>query len=619
MSTPANRPDAAKGFRLPGRRRVVEHDATQVAPVRDETQLAPQRTAAHTQAAPQRERVGRFEIVERIGEGGMGVVYRAIDTHNPRGAQVALKVLRAHIAYDNDARTRLAREVSTLERVSHPNIAAVIDADPYGERPYIATEYVPGQPLQKVIDEGGKFSPEQLANLGHDLAESIDAIHAVGVVHRDIKPSNVLMVGQRPVLIDFGIAHIADDARLTSTGLVMGTPGYLSPEVVEGAPVGNSTDWWGWAATLAYAAQGEPPFGRGPMTVVLDRVTRGQAKLGGVDERLRPLLAAALSPVPHERPSARQVIEQMGRYARGESTTIVPVREVPATTQMPAADATRVQPVERSQPAAYPHGAPTQGAYHRQASPQPVGHSGGFAGAGYAPVQAQPSGSRPVDGAGSSDVRLKPQSRPGEHDPRIGMPMRSGALSALFFGWVALTALVPVTGLIVLIAWNIAARFSDFTLTQAVLRRYHAGRRKTDGAVAVASSPVHLVRAMLSTLLALLLPILIFVCVVAIIGVATGSLTNGVPRSLWAVPIIPGAALAHWSMWRGAASTGYRRGSRSLMRSFAPSDKAAKIVAGVLCALGVFMFLGSYMQGGEVSWAPLVGGITDPLSKYLPN
>ena len=93
------------------------------------------------------------------------------------------------------------------------------------------------------------------------------------------------------------LAHIADDARLTSTGLVMGTPGYLSPELVEGAPVSTSTDWWGWAATLAFAAQGEPPFGRGPMPAVLDRVTRGQANLGGVDARLRPLLAAALAAI----------------------------------------------------------------------------------------------------------------------------------------------------------------------------------------------------------------------------------------------------------------------------------------------------------------------------------
>ncbi len=119
-----------------------------------------------------------------------------------------------------------------------------------------------------------------------------------GVVHRDLKPGNVLILDGDPVVIDFGIAHVADDVRLTMTGLVMGTPGYLPPELVEGSAVTAATDWWGWAATLAFAASGEPPFGRGPTDVVIDRVRRGAADLSGVDERLRPLLLAALSADP---------------------------------------------------------------------------------------------------------------------------------------------------------------------------------------------------------------------------------------------------------------------------------------------------------------------------------
>ena len=136
-----------------------------------------------------------------------------------------------------------------------------------------------------------------------------------GVIHRDLKPANVLLLDGDPVVIDFGIAHVADDIRLTMTGLVMGTPGYLSPEVVEGAPVTEATDWWGWAATLAFAASGAPPFGRGPMDVVLDRVRRGQADLSGVDQRLVPLLRAALSPIPAERPHAHEVVQALDRYA----------------------------------------------------------------------------------------------------------------------------------------------------------------------------------------------------------------------------------------------------------------------------------------------------------------
>ncbi len=129
------------------------------------------------------------------------------------------------------------------------------------------------------------------------------------------------MLDGDPVLIDFGIAHVADDVRITLTGLVMGTPGYLSPEVVEGAPVTVATDWWGWAATLAFAARGAPPFGRGPMDVVLSRVSRGEADLSGVDPRLAPLLYAALSPDPARRPDADEVMDALERYAEGRPVT----------------------------------------------------------------------------------------------------------------------------------------------------------------------------------------------------------------------------------------------------------------------------------------------------------
>ena len=608
----------------------ADGDATRAAPPRDRDDEATRVSSRRPEGNDRM--VGRFELAEKIGEGGMGVVYRAIDTADPRRREVAVKVLRPHIAYDPDARTRLAREVDTLERVHHPSVAAVITADPHGERPYIATEYVPGDPLDKVVDERGPLGAEEMADLGRSLAEAIRAIHAAGVVHRDLKPSNVLMVGRRPVLIDFGIAHIADDARLTSTGLVMGTPGYLSPELVEGAPVSTSTDWWGWAATLAFAAQGEPPFGRGPMPAVLDRVTRGQANLTGVDARLRPLLAAALSPVPGERPSAREVVEQMERYARGEPTTVVPVRSpapstpAPASTSvMPVVDATRVAPVserpasQRQQQA--PQGAGAYGQFgqpngqHQQMPPGAQGQQARPMSPQQNPYGApQQTGARPY-GPGAA---IKAQSRPGEHDPRINLPPRSGTLQAMFLLWVGVTALVPVVGLVLLIVWNVAARFSDSTITQTVLRRYEAGRRKSDGAVAVASSPWHLLRALVSTLAALVLPSLVFACVGSLVAIGWAMVRgDGVARAWWALPIVAGAVAGQWTMWRGAGSVGYRRGSRSVVRALVP-ESAGRIVAPALAGLGLFMLVGSFMQGGDISWVPLTGGITDPLAEYLP-
>ncbi len=152
----------------------------------------------------------------------MGVVHLALD---PRGRAVAIKVLRTHIAHDDDARRRLGREVDTLSRIRDDRVASVIDADIMGPRPYIVTRYVPGPALDETVEEHGPLAPDELLRLARGVAEAIRAIHACGVVHRDIKPGNVLLEDGEPVLIDFGIAHLQDDVRHTVGGLVMGTPG----------------------------------------------------------------------------------------------------------------------------------------------------------------------------------------------------------------------------------------------------------------------------------------------------------------------------------------------------------------------------------------------------------
>src|ERR1019366_2823890 len=265
------------------------------------------------------QQIGPYRLIQPLGEGGMGVVHLALD---PNGRAVAIKVLREHIAHDSEARGRLKREVQTLARVQDARVAAVLDADTEGPRPYIVTRYIPGPTLDRVVSENGPMHGEALLRLGRGLWDALNAIHGAGVVHRDLKPANVILRDGDPVVIDFGIAHVADDIRLTMTGLVMGTPGYLSPEVVEGAPVTEATDWWGWAATLAFAASGVPPFGRGPMDVVLDRVRRGQADLSGVDQRLLPLLAAALSPIPSQRPHAAAGGQALDQYAAGAPPTL---------------------------------------------------------------------------------------------------------------------------------------------------------------------------------------------------------------------------------------------------------------------------------------------------------
>ncbi|HPB72697.1 MAG TPA: serine/threonine-protein kinase, partial [Phycicoccus sp.] len=286
--------------------------------------------------------LGPYRLVQRLGEGGMGVVYLGLDGH---GRAVALKVLRSLTATDAEARARLRREVDALRRIESPRVAPIIDADIDGPRPYVVTRWVPGPVLDRVVDAEGPLSGEALHRLAVGLAEAIEAIHAASVIHRDIKPGNVLLHDGEPVLIDFGIAHLTDDVRLTSVGLVMGTPGYLAPEIIEGEPVTPATDWWGWAATLAYAACGRPPFGRGAMEAVLARVARGEPDLRGVDARLEPLLLAALSPRAAERPHRQEVVEALAVYAcGGDVTDVIRVRPGASHTQVVQTSGTAVMP-----------------------------------------------------------------------------------------------------------------------------------------------------------------------------------------------------------------------------------------------------------------------------------
>ncbi len=252
--------------------------------------------------------VGGYRLLRVIGEGGMGVVHLALD---PSDRAVAVKVVRPHVAADPETRARLAREVRSLLRVRHPRVAEVLDADFDAELPYVVMRYVPGEALDAVVRRDGPLTGAALDELAVGLFEAVAAVHAVGVVHRDLKPGNVLLLDGSPVVIDFGIARALDDVALTSTGLMVGTPGYLSPEVLDGTDVGTAADWWGWGAVVAFGATGRAPFRGGPLEAVWDRVRRGAVDLDGVDERWAGLLRATLRPDPADRPSPEQLAEEV--------------------------------------------------------------------------------------------------------------------------------------------------------------------------------------------------------------------------------------------------------------------------------------------------------------------
>ena len=290
------------------------------------------------QGQPPEVTVGGYRLLTRLGEGGMGVVHLA---QRPGGDRVALKVIRPHVVGDDEARARLAREVGSLSRIRSPRVAEILDADPWGVVPYVATRYVPGLSLYDQVKREGVITGRDLAWFARCLAEALSAVHAVGVLHRDIKPSNVLMEGRTPVLIDFGLARVAEDPRLTQPGWLLGTPGYLAPEILFGDDATSAVDVHGWAATVAYAGTGRAPFGRGPSMAIMDRVRRGEHDLTGLDAHLYPLVHAALDPEPRRRPTLEQVLGRLGGTTAVVAPRVAPV-VAPPTAYAPPAPATQV-------------------------------------------------------------------------------------------------------------------------------------------------------------------------------------------------------------------------------------------------------------------------------------
>jgi serine/threonine protein kinase len=492
------------------------------------------------------QRIGPYRLIQPLGEGGMGVVHLALD---PYGRAVAIKVLREHIAHDREARDRLKREVATLALVQDARVAAVLDADTEGSRPYIVTRYIPGPALDRVVAERGPLQGDALLRLGRGLWEALNAIHAAGVIHRDLKPANVILLDGDPVVIDFGIAHVADDIRLTMTGLVMGTPGYLSPEVVEGAPVTEATDWWGWAATLAFAASGASPFGRGPMDVVLDRVRRGQADLSGVDLRLAPLLQAALSPVPAGRPQAHEVVRALDLYAAGAPSTIAIPVESPTLEQ--------------------------EWRWDGQQDPADVG-----------------------------DLEPAWQDEPGDPDPRVGWPSRSGTLLALMMAVLGVAAIWPLVAIGLFILWSWGARVADRSITSLVMRRQGHGPRRSDVPVAIVASPWHALVAALAMVLTLLIPAMVAVGSTFAVAIGAAAVTGGDPQPDRAAPIVVGGLLGLVMGWWGPGGASLQRGSRSLVRAVVPGKGATDFLVGILVLTGVGLGAWAWVLNGQPDWWP---------------
>ncbi|MGW2280958.1 serine/threonine-protein kinase [Streptomyces sp. NPDC001770] len=260
--------------------------------------------------------VGSFRLHRRLGAGGMGVVYLGSDR---RGQRVALKVIRPDLAEDQEFRSRFAREVSAARRIRGGCTARLVAADLDAERPWFATQYVPGPSLHDKVAEEGPLSASEVASIGAALSEGLVAVHEAGVVHRDLKPSNILLSPKGPRIIDFGIAWATGASTLTHVGTAVGSPGFLAPEQVRGAAVTPATDVFSLGATLAYAATADSPFGHGSSEVMLYRVVHEEPHLAEVHDALAPLVRACLAKDPEERPSTLQLSMRLKEIAAREA------------------------------------------------------------------------------------------------------------------------------------------------------------------------------------------------------------------------------------------------------------------------------------------------------------
>ncbi|MFD6288949.1 bifunctional serine/threonine-protein kinase/ABC transporter substrate-binding protein [Streptomyces sp. NPDC060205] len=226
-------------------------------------------------------RIGGHRLLARLGAGGMGVVYLG---RTEAGALAAVKVVRSEYADEPDFRARFRREVETARRVSSPWAVPVTGADPDADEPWLATAFVPGPSLEESVVRHGPLPTRSVLALARMLAAALREVHAAGLVHRDVKPANVLLAMDGPRLIDFGIARSTDGTAITSTDLVVGTPGFLSPEQAEarGAAVGPASDIFSLGCLLAYAASGRPPFGSGTADALLYRTVHDEPDLSAI-------------------------------------------------------------------------------------------------------------------------------------------------------------------------------------------------------------------------------------------------------------------------------------------------------------------------------------------------
>ena len=265
---------------------------------------------------------GRYRLESVVGRGGMGTVWRARDETLDREVAVKEVVLPAGLgdADRENRHRRTLREARASARLNHPGVVTVHDVVDEDDRPWIVMELVRARSLQEIVDEDGPLPPGRVAGIGRQIAGALRAAHAIGILHRDVKPANVLVTADdRAVLTDFGIAQLAGDATLTGTGLIMGSPAYMSPERVTGDPAVPASDLWALGATLYAATEGRAPHHRSDAMAVLAAVMTQDVPPPRNAGPLAPVLTGLLERDPVRRLSGDRAEEALKAVASGHA------------------------------------------------------------------------------------------------------------------------------------------------------------------------------------------------------------------------------------------------------------------------------------------------------------
>ena len=465
----------------------------------------------------------------------MGVVHLARDR---QGRLVAVKVLQPLGIEDPNARRRLGREVETMRRVRSPYVAEVLDADVTGEFPYIVTRFVAGPTLDEMVRNRGPLPGPGLRKLAYGTAEALAAIHAAGVVHRDLKPGNVMLAEDRPVVIDFGIAQAGDATRLTQTGLVMGTPGYLAPEVIEGQPSSPASDVHCWGATMAFAATGHLPFGGGSYESIFYRIVSGRADLEGVPAPLVPLISAALARDPAHRPSASWLSAQAAAL-EPPSGSPRPTADYTGSSLPPTADAAAA-PKKPRKSARPPWPEDQLQRYQRQREQwrqdQELANRANHP--GQAPQQSQqPQAPWQPQSSQQPPQQPQPPWQPqgtqarGQFGPAAKPPTRPNTMAglAVMVAAVALTVVLPVAGLVLSLAVITLLRAADRAQSTLAVRRSVRGPRASDLLLVLITAPLTVARAVLVE--ALMAPLALIAAAAVYGGTVVATHSMNMPRA----------------------------------------------------------------------------------------